>query len=188
MKFSFQINTLVPLILYPVPVIAAKSDMWHQRICLILLLLLLSGCGFHLRGSVNLSADMQTLHLESSAGESDILQELRRALNSSNVEVVNTSQPGVYSLGIGQEEVEERVLSVNSNARAGEYELSISVPVQLRSGQVLVFGPETLTIEKVYLADPNNAVAKQEEREIMEEEIRVEIVVQVLRLLQNINP
>lgn len=131
---------------------------------------------------------MQTLHLESSAGESDILQELRRALNSSNVEVVNTSQPGVYSLGIGQEEVEERVLSVNSNARAGEYELSISVPVQLRSGQVLVFGPETLTIEKVYLADPNNAVAKQEEREIMEEEIRVEIVVQVLRLLQNINP
>jgi len=162
--------------------------MRYQRFALILILLLVSGCGFHLRGSVTLSADMQILHLESSVGESDILQELRRALNSGNVEVVDSPQPGVYSLGLGQEEIEERVLSVNSNARAGEYELSISIPVQLRSGQVLVFGPEILTIEKVYLADPNNAVAKQEEREIMEEEIRSELAIQILRLLQNIDP
>ena len=79
--------------------------MRYQRFALILILLLVSGCGFHLRGSVTLSADMQILHLESSVGESDILQELRRALNSGNVEVVDSPQPGVYSLGLGQEEI-----------------------------------------------------------------------------------
>jgi len=31
-------------------------------------------------------------------------------------------------------------------------------------------------------------VAKQEEREIMEEEIRSELAIQILRLLQNIDP
>jgi LPS-assembly lipoprotein len=151
-------------------------------------LLLISSCGFHLRGSITLPSDLESLHLESSVGESDLLQALRRALTAADVNLLDIPGSGVYSLGIGQEEVEERVLSVNSNARAGEYQLSISVPVQVRSGQIVVVGPEILTIEKVYLADPDNAVAKQEEREIMEDEIRQELVLQILRRLQTFTP
>ena len=151
-------------------------------------LLLISSCGFHLRGSVTLPYGLESLHLESSVGESDLLQALRRAITAADVNLLDTPGLGVYSLGIGQEEIDERVLSVNSNARAGEYELSISVPVQVRSGQVVVIGPEILTIEKVYLADPDNAVAKQEEREIMEDEIRQELVLQILRRLQTFTP
>jgi len=48
-----------------------------------------------------------------------------------------------------------------------------------------VVGPEELAIEKVYLADPNNAVAKAEERELMEEEMRLELVTLILRRLQS---
>ena len=88
---------------------------------------------------------------------------------------------------VGNEQSSERVLSVNSNARAGEYELTMSVPVQLRRGGAVVMGPETLSIEKVYLADPNSAVAKAEERELMEGEMRRELVNQILRRLQNTN-
>jgi outer membrane lipopolysaccharide assembly protein LptE/RlpB len=59
------------------------------------------------------------------------------------------------------------------------------VPFQLRSGGTTVIGPETLVIEKVYLADPNSAVAKAEERELMEEEMRRELVSLILRRLQS---
>ena len=56
----------------------------------------------------------------------------------------------------------------------------------MRIADAVVFGPEVLSIEKVYLADPNSAVAKAEERELMEEEMRRELVNRILRRLQNV--
>jgi len=146
----------------------------------------LAGCGFTLRGTVDLSPELQTLYLESSVGESAILQELRRALIAGDINLLDTPRVDVFRLELGEELSEERVLSVNSNARAGEYELSLSVPIQLSSGSALLLGPEVLSIARVYLADPNSAVAKAEERELMEEEIRQELVSQILRRLQNL--
>jgi len=146
--------------------------------------LVVSGCGFALRGAVDLPPALQTLQLESTDGNSDIVRDMRRALEVSDITVVSQARPGIYRLGIGNERVVERVLSVNSNARAGEYELSLSVPFQLRNGETFLIGPETLSIEKVYLADPNSAVAKAEERELIEEEMRRELVNQIMRRLQ----
>ncbi len=145
----------------------------------------LAGCGFHLRGTAQLPAALQTLSLTSTDGDSEIVSELRRSLLASDINVLDSPQGSTYALLIGAEESSERVLSVNSNARAGEYELTMSVPYQLRSGGATVLGPETLVIEKVYLADPNSAVAKAEERELMEEEMRRELVSLILRRLQS---
>lgn len=152
----------------------------------ILNVILLSSCGFTLRGSATLAPELQELYLESSDGNSDILREMRRVLIASDINLLDQAEADRYRLGLGNERSVERVLSVNSNARAGEYELTLSVPVQLRIGDNLVFGPETLTIEKVYLADPNSAVAKAEERELMESEMRRELVNQILRRLQSL--
>ena len=145
----------------------------------------LAGCGFHLRGTAQLPPALQTLALASTDGNSDILRELRRSLVASGINVLDSPQGNTYALAIGAEDSSERVLSVNSNARAGEYELTMSVPFQLRSGGTTVIGPETRVIEKVYLADPNSAVAKAEERELMEEEMRRELVSLILRRLQS---
>ena len=104
-----------------------------------------------------------------------------------NNEVTLTDAPGAttYRLGIGGEQASERVLSVNANARAGEYELTTSVAVQLRRGTD-VLGTETLSVSRVYLADPENAVAKNEEAELIRDEMRRELAQQILRRLQSL--
>lgn len=154
----------------------------------ICLLLTLAACGFTLRGSADLPPQLQTLLLESNNGNSDIIREMRRALGASGVSVLDTPpDEGVYRLGLGQEQVQERVLSVNSNARAGEYELSMSVAFQLRNNSEFIIPQETLVIDRVYLADPENAVAKSEEAELIRTEMRRELVNQVLRRLQTVN-
>src|SRR5690606_6429525 len=91
---------------------------------------------------------------------------------------------GVYSLGLGQEQSSERVLSVNANARAGEYELTMQVPFQLRQDAAPIMGPETLALSRVYLADPENAVAKNEEAALIRDEMRLGLAFQILRRLQ----
>lgn len=155
----------------------------HRRLSVTLLLLLLGGCGFTLRGSVNLPEALQTLQVESPVPNSEIVREVSRMLRNNSVTLADEAAANVWRLGIGAEQVSERVLSVNANARAGEYELTMTVPVQLQRGSETL-GPETLSVARVYLADPENAVAKSEEAELIRDEMRRELAQQVLRRLQ----
>lgn len=145
----------------------------------------LTSCGFTLRGSANLPPQLQTMMLVSVDENGDVLRELRRALTANNINLLDSADEKSYRLVIGEQESQERILSVNSNARAGEYEISLSIPFQLRSAEAIIIEPEVLTLEKVYLADPNNAVAKAEERELMENEMYREMAILILRRLQS---
>ncbi|MDR2212987.1 MAG: LPS assembly lipoprotein LptE [Pseudomonadales bacterium] len=153
------------------------------RLVLIVFVLLLGGCGFTLRGAADLPPQLRTLYLESSDMDSELLRELRRALQGNGV-AVSADAGEVYSLGIGAEERSERVVSVNVNARAGEYELTLEVPWQLRQGATVVAGPERLSSSRSYLADPENAVAKSQEAEQILREMRQDLSRQLLRRLQ----
>jgi LPS-assembly lipoprotein len=155
------------------------------RLALVSLTLLLSGCGFSLRGSAQLPAELQPLYIEAIDLDSDMLRELRRIMDNNRIAL--TTQPGEgYHLGIGNEERSERVVSVNVNARAGEYELTLALPWQLRRAGAVVAGPERLSIARVYLADPENAVAKAQEAEQIMREMRQDLSRQLLRRLQSL--
>lgn len=143
----------------------------------------LSGCGFSLRGSAALPPALQTLQVESVDNNSDIAREMRRALRNNDVDVEGAQSSG-YNLQLGQEQSSEHALSVNSQARAGEYQLTMSVPFQLLNAGALVMGPETITLERVYLADPENAAAKSDEARLIQQEMRRELALQILRRLQ----
>jgi LPS-assembly lipoprotein len=147
-------------------------------------LIVASGCGFTLRGAADLPAALQTLQLEALSPNSDVVREVRRTLRSNQVTVTDTAAPGIYRLGIGNEQSSERALSVNANARAGEYEITMLVPFQLRLESTMLFGPETVSVAKVYLADPENAVAKNEEAELIRTEMRKELALLIVRRLQ----
>lgn len=153
-----------------------------RQLCPALLLLTLGGCGFALRGSADLPAALQTLEVAGVDENGELLQEVRRALRNSGVTIVEADAP--YRLGIGRETSGERIVSVNSNARAGEYELEMHLLFQLSQGGTTVLGPETLSLSRVYLTDPENAVAKEEEADLIRSELRRELAQQLLRRLQ----
>jgi LPS-assembly lipoprotein len=153
------------------------------RLASLSLVLLLSGCGFTLRGSAELPPQLQPLYVESGSAGSDMLRELNRTLRDNHVQLA--TEPGAgYSISIGNEERRERVVSVNVNARAGEYELTLVLPWQLRKGAAVVVEPERLSLSRTYLADPGNAVAKSQEAEQILSEMRQDLSRQLLRRLQ----
>jgi LPS-assembly lipoprotein len=154
-------------------------------VAICVLVLSLSGCGFTLRGSADLPAALQTMQVESPNPDSGIVREVRRMLRNNNVTLTEAATDGTYRLGIGAEELSERVLSVNANARAGEYEITLTVAAQLRRGAQTI-GPETFTVSRSYLADPSTAVATNEEAELIRTELRRELAQQILRRLQSL--
>lgn len=147
-------------------------------------LIALSSCGFTLRGSAALPPELQTLQVASADPNSDIARELRRVLRNNDVDVEDAANNSDYSLQVGPEQTGENTLSVNSQARAGEYQLTMSVSFQLLNAGASVMGPETITLERVYLADPQNAAAKSDEARLIQQEMRRELALQILRRLQ----
>jgi LPS-assembly lipoprotein len=145
----------------------------------------LSGCGFTLRGSADLPAALQTIQVEGASANSEMTREVSRMLRNNGATLVEAGTDAIWRLDIGGEAASERVLSVNANARAGEYELTMSVAAQLRRGTQTV-GPETFSVSRVYLTDPENAVAKNEEAELIRTEMRRELAQQILRRLQSL--
>lgn len=149
----------------------------------LVLIALLSGCGFTLRGTAELSPALQPLYVDVE-NTTAISREVVRVLVDNNISLTNDTAAASHRLEVGGETSSERAISVNATARAGEYELVMSVQFQLRRGAEIVLQPQQLTTSKVYLADPENAVAKNEEAELIRTEMRKELAQQILRRLQ----
>jgi LPS-assembly lipoprotein len=160
-----------------------KNPVSIRLVLLLGMVAALSSCGFSLRGTAALPPALQTMQVQSADPNSDITRELRRVLRNNDVDV-DAAENSSYSLQVGAEQNSERTLSVNSQARAGEYQLTMSVPFQLLDAGTPVLGPETVTLERVYLADPENAAAKSDEAQLIQREMRRELALQILRRLQ----
>lgn len=156
----------------------------RRLICLapLVVTLLLTGCGFTLRGVTPLPPELRTLVLASAQPDGDFEREVRRALQNNGVRLVDSGSD--YRLVLGGEGISERTLSVNANARSGEYELALRVEYDLRHAGSVVSGPNLLSTTRVYLTDPENAVAKEEEAALIQDEMRRELAQQLLRQLQ----
>ncbi len=92
------------------------------RLLLLPALLLLAGCGFHLRGAVpRPPAEMEPLWLAGLADYHPFVRELRRQLEWSGARLAGSAQEagGVLRLSLSQE---SRVFSVNAYNSAVEYE------------------------------------------------------------------
>lgn len=158
------------------------------RVSLVLALTcLLAACGFQLRGTsgfASVPARVQTLVLDDTTTSNAFARSMRRALQDSGITLVDS---GAYPrLVLGPEETGERTVSLDSTARAGEFSLRLSMSFTLEQGGNMLLGPELVVREAIYLADPQNAIAKNEEAELILSELRrgasMEIMGQLARL------
>jgi len=97
--------------------------------------LLLQGCGFHLRGTLEGSADMPLTYVQGSAAPGGI----RTALSRADKITGNIDQAEAV-LNVVSEKFDRRVLSVDSNGRVSEYEIfyAVDFTVQDKTGKQLI--------------------------------------------------
>ena len=158
----------------------------NKSILTILMLLLLSSCGFTMRGydSSLLSPKLQQMQLSVNSSSNELAQILRRRLISSQVNIIEDSS--AYKLTLGDEQSRERIISVNRNIRAGEYEITLTASFQLENNGDSIIAREIISVEKIYEADPNNAAAKTNEAELVLDELRQALTEQIMRRLQTV--
>ena len=156
------------------------------------LLLVLGSCGFSLRGSDVLSTNFSELQFYSEQPNSELARLLRRSLDGAEVNVIlvdiDAADSNIALLGIANEQLTNRPVTINPRARAAQIELRLSVDMALMLNEQSLLEPETLFVERTYFQDVENISGNQEEAEIISAEMRRELINQMMRRLAAIDP
>jgi LPS-assembly lipoprotein len=143
----------------------------------------LGACGFALRGTggTSLPESWKKMHLVTDNPNGELSREVNSTFSAYNIAWVEDEDAN-YSISIGSERFKQRNLSINAQARASEFELTMSTVFSVRDAQgKQLIEPSEATVVKQMENDPSNVVGKAEEVRLLKTEMRTELVQQILR-------
>lgn len=149
------------------------------------LTLLLSACGFHLRGTGSFDFFLQELHFQAADSYAPLAKTLERRLSAQGVEL-NSGAP--FTLHLQREQQTKRVVSYTAGTRSAEHLLTSSVEYALRSGSLPDLISGTAQVQRSLSFNQNHVSASSQEEQLLRKEMRNELVMQLMMRLQAIKP
>ena len=143
--------------------------------------LLVSGCGFQLRGVPPVSSALQPLAVDCSG---DVPEQLcgsvKEQLSLGNIDL-QPSEKADYVLSISNFRRERRASAIPVRAAAAEYTLRQTVDIEvLTADKVPLIAPTDLNSSETYRYDESNVLAKQREEEALQEQLYDRLAQQII--------
>lgn len=150
-----------------------------------LLLLVLTACGFHLRGQLDLPPALASTYIESNGADSNLIKRLRSSLLGNGVVVTANRSEATAILRILRDSYDRRVLSVGGGRKIREYEIHYAVQFELveLGGDPLV-APQTVELFRDYTYDEDDILGKQGEEASIRKDMIREAGDRILRIIQ----
>lgn len=168
----------------------ANIRLFSNYTCLGLSILLLSACGFTLRGSQALPDTFKQVIIDSKVQYSELTRALVKrlpvyqlsALVSNDETVLNNATGAFVLLKLEPEKFERRLLSLFSSGQVAEYEIVyiVNYSVTFPGKQII---KNSFRVSREYQDDPDQILAKSRELNLILAELREESADRMIRLL-----
>ena len=149
------------------------------------LAVLLSACGFQLRGTTTNELSIKELDVNARNAYGETVTQLRQTLESSGVRVASGA---TYKLNLVDEKETQRNLSYASAGRASDIELNTLVVYELQGRDHLPLMGDKIEVQKVVSHDGNNLVGSDSEIIQVRKEMRRELIQRLMIRLQQLTP
>ena len=149
------------------------------------LAVLLSACGFQLRGTGTNELSIKELDVSARNAYGDTVVQLRQTLENSGVRVYTGA---TYKLVLVDEQESQRSLSYASAGRASDVELNTAVNYEVQGRDHLPLMADKLEVQKVVSHDGNNLVGSDSEIIQVRKEMRRELIQRLMVRLQQLTP
>jgi LPS-assembly lipoprotein len=144
---------------------------------------MLASCGFHLQGRQPLPAQFTHTYVDTQDEQTDFVQDLRKALIASKVNVIRTKSSSTAVVEVHEDELTERILSVSAQNIPTEYELTYKVTFSVISEGKTLIEREEISATRDISFDEAQLLAKEREQEILREALARDLVALVMRRL-----
>jgi LPS-assembly lipoprotein len=124
--------------------------------------LLLSACGYHLRGALDLPENMKNIYVE--GGSSPLVEQFKLVMKTSSGQLSDSRKGAGIIIKIYNETFDRRVTSLSSRGKSNEFELSYRLDYEFVDAKdALLMDRQTVDIKRDYYNDQTAVIAKDTE-------------------------
>ncbi len=158
----------------------------HIRILFVIIALLgLTGCGFKMRGSLEIPEYLKVVYLPTNDPYDPLQRELRYRLKQNHVRVIDHPQKDVTTVEVWGPDMGEEVIAFGSSGQVQRYRLSMTIRYRVLTRKGIENLNEIRSITRMReLSQSNNALLSNEsEKQTVKNELLNETVTELLRQL-----
>ena len=153
----------------------------HKKFITLLALLMITSCGFHLRGMTEIS--FKTVSLEGK--ELSFTKNLKKTLASNKVAIVLPTENPELRVELLSEESEKRILSLSGQGLVREFEIFYRVRYRVKTVDSETWSQENiLETRRDFTYSDSNLIGKEEEERQLNESMRNEAITNLFNQIQ----
>ena len=153
----------------------------QKKLIALLMLLIISSCGFHMRGMTEIS--FKTISLEGK--ELSFIKDLKKVLNSNKVAIVSSTENPELRVELLSEESEKRILSLSGQGLVREFEIFYRVRYRVKTIDSEIWSQENIIeTRKDFTYSDSNLIGKEEEERQLNEAMRNEAITNLFNQIQ----
>ncbi len=153
----------------------------HKKFITLLILLIVTSCGFHLRGMTEIS--FKTVSLEGK--ELSFTKNLKKTLASNKVAIVLPTENPELRIELLSEESEKRILSLSGQGLVREFEIFYRVRYRVKTSDSETWSQENiLETRRDFTYSDSNLIGKEEEERQINEAMRNEAITNLFNQIQ----
>ena len=153
----------------------------QKKLIAILLLIVITSCGFHLRGMTEIS--YKTISLEGK--ELSLTKNLKKILNTNKVAIVSSTENPELRVEFLSEESEKRILSLSGQGLVREFEIFYRVRYRIKASDSEIWSQENIIeTRKDFTYSDSNLIGKEEEERQLMDAMRIEAITSLFNQIQ----
>lgn len=151
--------------------------------------LLLSACGFHLRGSgPGSELPFKSVYVQA-AGSSPLAADLKRYIEAGGTGVATDPKQADAVIEIQSKTRDKQILTINSQGRVREYTLTSRLTFQLKDAAGNILMPPTAVVaQRVLSFNESQVLAKEAEEDTLYRDMQSDLIQKILRRVAAYKP
>lgn len=149
-----------------------------SRFLVLAAVLMQAGCGYHLRGSIEMPAALKSLYIFGASGP--LQNEMQQIMRASKGKLAPTPDDAGVVIKVLKEDMRSRVLSIGSTGKSSESELEYYLRFQFFDAkETAMMDEQVIELSREFFNDQTAVLAKTNEEQL----IRSEIYKQAARMI-----
>lgn len=158
----------------------------REILATIIFSIILSACGFHLRGDWNLAAPLRKMYLETKDPYGQLARELKLQLKASNISFVEHKNDAKTILLIEHDDIHQTLLGLNATQQTRQYKLTLTIRFIVQDQHGITILPiQTVEDSRVITIQSNQILGSSNEVNLFAQQMRRASASTILERLQS---